>query len=162
MHNKFLLIILILTHPFYSFATTQLSDRLIYEGNIYMLQENPLELYFMRFPELRPSSAWVTNLSRRYVATFEIIQDELYVVKIEALRVDYVNGNYLDNWIDVTVECLNGSEKMKLDWYFGYISFPLLESDYYSDYVMMEIFRGQVEHIHNYTGEQYRNFMRGN
>ena len=67
-----------------------------------MIWEEPMENYFEYFPEKRPQ--WSrTNLWRCYVATFEIIDDELWVIDIK-------NSQN----VSITNECLDGSDRMKI------------------------------------------------
>jgi len=65
-------------------ANWQVPDKLFHNGNEYYLLTNPLENYFAFYPDKRPKSTSIfsPNLSRGYVATFEIIANELFVTDI--------------------------------------------------------------------------------
>jgi hypothetical protein len=78
------LLALFLTIPINSWATAQLPDKLIYEGKTVGIYSEPLEQYFSKD---RPKPIeWMrmtcTALWRGYLATWEIKDDKLYLVKI--------------------------------------------------------------------------------
>jgi hypothetical protein len=64
-------------------ATAQVPDRIEIDGKPYALLVNPLEDYFDRHPERRPSSpARSSSNWRGYVATFAIVNDQLVVANV--------------------------------------------------------------------------------
>jgi len=64
-------------------ATGQAPDYLILHGKRVSLHTNPLEHYFDIHPEKRPTGGLLsTDLWRGYVATFEFLNDRLYVKKV--------------------------------------------------------------------------------
>lgn len=69
-----------------SFATSQVSDRIIYKGDTLRLLTNPLESYFeahnLNFRNLCSIGSRISSCWRGYVAYFEIKEGNLYVVDI--------------------------------------------------------------------------------
>jgi len=109
MNKKHIILIILFIQGIFVFATVQLPDVLIYNGRQYMIWEEPMEYYFNQFPEKRPQ--WrSTNLWRCYIATFEIIQNELWVIDIKD-----------SNNVSIINDVLNGNDRMKIDWYNGII-----------------------------------------
>jgi hypothetical protein len=71
------------------FATAQAPDVLIYNGKIYDLYSNPLEDFYRANKSKRPKFWVAPNVMssgnwRGYVATWEIIDDKLYLTKIDS------------------------------------------------------------------------------
>ena len=119
MVRKYIIFIVFIVQGFYLFATEQESDIIIINGVKYSYIINdpyPMELYFNEFPEKRPPMIW-TSLWRGYIATFEIIENELWVIKIE-------KHNDSHERIDITRESMNGNDKMKIDWFNGILLLP--------------------------------------
>ena len=107
MIKKYIIFLLIFLHGFLLFATVQEPDILLYNGKEYRIWEEPMEYFFKQFPEKRPE--WQrTNLWRCYIATFEIIQDELWVIDIKNSRNE-----------SIIIECLDGRDRMKINGYTG-------------------------------------------
>jgi hypothetical protein len=79
--------LLMLSFSAVTLATAQAPDRLIYNGETYDLFSNPLESRYEK--ENRPSF-WIAPNTRSsgnwrgYVATWEILNDQLYLVKINS------------------------------------------------------------------------------
>lgn len=68
------------------FGTAQYPDKIFYNNKEYSLLTNPLEKYFERNEDKRPKGGVTSSaLWRGYVATFEIIENELFV-KISKLK----------------------------------------------------------------------------
>lgn len=64
--------------------TTQIPDKLIYNGETYSLGAELLEPYFKEYPHLKPEAEiFSTDLWRGYIATFEIKGGELFVAEME-------------------------------------------------------------------------------
>jgi len=65
-------------------ATAQQPDVIMYKGKRYNLNSNPLEFYFKKHPDKRPKTDIInTSLWRGYVATFEVIKDQIYLISVE-------------------------------------------------------------------------------
>jgi hypothetical protein len=113
------------------FATEQIPNIFLYNGNKYQFHEiipvfsrrnapELIEAYFRTFPEKQPEMSG-TSLYRGYVATYEIINDELFVVDILEHKRD---GKYNRIWVSIIKECLNGNDKMKIIWFTGFFILP--------------------------------------
>jgi len=78
--------------------TTQIPDRLLYNGETYYLNEELLERYFRTFPEKKPEiEISMTALWRGYVATFEIKDGELFVAEMNVMAdMDWGKDSILD------------------------------------------------------------------
>ncbi len=87
MRRLFLSILLSMFFASFVFATSQAPDVLIYDGKTYDLYSNPLESFYGK--DWRPAF-WVAPNSvssgnwRGYVATWKIINDKLYLTKIDS------------------------------------------------------------------------------
>jgi hypothetical protein len=142
------------------FATIQIPDILIYNGNEYSLIENPMEIYFNQFPEKRPK--WPhTALWRGYIATFEFIQNELWVIDIKKYEgSEIIDGNYTEKYTSMINECLDGKDRMKIDWFNGLLAL-LIESrhiEYGSTYefsTIIEIENGNFQREVDMNYDQY-------
>ena len=65
-------------------ATGQYPDKIIIEGNEYLIRNNPLEPYFEKYPERKPKTTIMSSaLHRGYVAKFKLKNKKLYLVDIE-------------------------------------------------------------------------------
>ena len=123
MVKKYIIIIMLLVFGFYLFATEQISDRLIYNGRTYSLFEGTMELYFFEYPEKRPQN-FHSALYRGYIATFEIIQNELWVVDIEKYDSEITHNRGTPTYVSFAHECFDGKDRMKVDWFSGLLFLP--------------------------------------
>jgi hypothetical protein len=159
MIKKYIVLLLFMIQGLYLFATAQASDFLIYNGKKFALTVNPMEPYFNKYPEKRPrrsAASW-----RGYVATFEIIHNELWVIDIEKDGSEMINGKYN---VSIIKECLNGKDRMKVDWYNGLLVLPqgkLIEyvhmgyASTYEYYKLIEIENGNYIKEFTLNYEQY-------
>ena len=104
-----------------AFATAQYPDCLIQNDKRYALIENIMEPFFEKFPEKRPPVS-STALWRGYVATFEIIKNELWVVDVQVEAYDKIKEKRI--WESIIKSCLDGKDKMKIDWFTGILVLP--------------------------------------
>ena len=112
-------------------ATPQETDRLIMNGDTLRLQSFPLEEYLesLEIPRdslLGSSGSLRTNNWKGYVATWEIIGDQLYLVEIQRDRNDhkvdlaqifgdkYVDGRVFADWVNMNLYVQSGDS-------FGYV-----------------------------------------
>jgi hypothetical protein len=151
MGKNLFVIVLFLVQGFHLFATEQQPDILIYNGERYNLTIYPMEYYFKNFPEKHPlrlrSSPPPTSLYRGYIATFEIIQNELWVI-------DLKNSNN----VSIINEVLNGLDRMKVDWFNGRLVIPqgsLVIYMTYERYIILQIQNGNFIREININNEQY-------
>jgi hypothetical protein len=137
------------------YATPQESDIIIYNGERYSLFVNPMEEYFYEHPDRYTFEPLITTNWRGYIATFKIIQNEFFVIRID------VNG------ANVTKECLDGLDKMKVNWYSGLLVIPygeLIEyvhlgyASIYEHYKLIEIRNGNFIKEYYLNGNQYKIF----
>ncbi len=145
-----------------AFATAQMPDALIYEGEKYSMFTNPLEIYFRDHPERRPKSdGWCTALWRGYLATFIIENGSLYVKAVEVMA----PGR--EKWKNVTKKIFPKKKKVKADFFSGLLVLPqgdLIEyvhmgyASIYEKYTLIEIEKGEVKKILKFTGEEYMKF----
>ena len=155
----------------YLFATPQIPDTLIYNGREYDIinGHNPMEFYFNKFPEKRPPGQHSTALWRGYIATFEIMENELWVVDIKKFgSIDMTFGRI--NYVSFINQCLNGESKIKIDWFNGLLILPQyrrvelarlrLGDDANEYYIKMEIRNGELISQSIINREQYIEFIR--
>ena len=170
MVKKYLFLILFIFQGLFLFATAQYPDKIIYDGRKYDLIVNPMEIYFNNFPERRPqASLRSTALWRGYIATFEIIQNELWIVdiKIEVRTSDIGAKKFTSKWVSVINECLNGNSRMKVNWYNGLLITPYGEmvnyvhmgyASTYENYFVLEIHNGNLKRELNMNYRQFIEF----
>lgn len=155
MNNKILFGIILIFKSILCYATAQIPDYIRYNGKTYSLFTNPMESYFFEFPDKRPKGQFFTANWRGYVATFEIKQNELYIIRIDS-------GGF-----NVIKECINGLDTTKVDWFNGLLILPYGErikyvhlgyESLYEHYILIEIHNGNVYKEYNLNGEQYELF----
>lgn len=140
------------------FATAQIPDRLIYEGITYYLHNNPLEVYFKKYPKKRPDADLSsTALWRGYIATFELINDQLFLKDIEIQVWSHQEGK--EEWEpnvelkSVLKEVFPNEDAIKIDWCTEVLILPYgklknyVHGGYastYEHYVLLEMKEGQL------------------
>lgn len=153
--------------------TAQKPDVLIYKGKQYALNSNPLEYYFNNYPDKRPKSEIISsNLWRGYIATFEYIEDVLYVVDIQvnATSPDW-DGNDLLTYDTVLKsvfkEVFPGKTRIKVDWYSGILVVPYGKlknyvhmgyASTYSKYLLFATENGNLNEVRNYRHKKFLDF----
>jgi hypothetical protein len=122
MRIKYIFCLFLFIQSINIFAQEQHPDYLIYNGITYEIYENPMEEYFNEFPRKRPNSGYLSsNLWRGYVATFEIINNELWVIDIEVYgELVIIDGRWITGLTSVIRKYLK-TNKMKVDWFNGLI-----------------------------------------
>lgn len=138
------------------FGTAQQPDVLIYEGEEYRLNSNPLEVLFQEKPNLRPESNFVTSTNwRGYQATFVIEDGSLYVRDVTHNRPQKTIVNNL----------FPREPERILNWYSGVLTIPLGEQvDYfhmayatlYENYIMIRIVNGVVQEVANMNLDEFK------
>lgn len=122
--KKLLLMLCLCLFGLTTFATTQQSDLLIYKGKNYRLYSNPLDAYFKAHPDKKPKSSIImTSLWRGYLATFELIDQQLYVIDIEILTADG-DEKPRTGRRSVFQEVFPDQERVKVDWLNDVIASP--------------------------------------
>ena len=102
-------------------GTPQTLDKIIYKGKEYVLLTYPMEIFFEKYPEKRPKNkVQSTGLTRGYVATFEIVDDQLYLKDIEIIVVERSEEKPVSvNWKSVKNEVFPNQDLVKIDWITG-------------------------------------------
>jgi hypothetical protein len=146
------------------YPTAQYPDKIIYNGKEYSLNVNPLESYFARNPERRPKGGISsTALWRGYVATFEIINNELILkdIKIEIFTGSIPNDIKYE-WKSVMDDFVLENSIFKIDWFTGLLVIPngklinYVHMGYgstYENYILLEIKGG------NFIQEKRMNYI---
>ena len=151
------------------FGTSQTPDKIIYKGKEYMLYTNPLESYFEKYPDKRPEGDIMsTSLWRGYVATFEIIDNQLFIkyINIEISTKDE-KGNDKYSWKSVLNEVFPNQELVKIDWMTGLLVLPYGKivnyvhmgyASTYENYILLEIDKGNLKTEKSFDYEKYEEF----
>jgi hypothetical protein len=161
--TTFLILVLLATE---AFATAQAPDVIIYKGKKYDLLSNPMEIYFNQYPEKKPTSGIIsTALWRGYIANFEVINRELFVIDITIMTYDSISRKY--DWISVMDEVFQTSEKVKVDWMTGLLVIPrgrmknyvhMGYASSYSRYTLLEIESGMLKREKKFNRRGYEKF----
>lgn len=163
---KILLSILI---SFFSFAkisaTAQSPDKIYYNNKEYALLTNPLEKYFEKNDDKRPKDGIVSSaLWRGYVATFEIVEDQLFVKDIQIKIWDETSEKTA--WKSVIDEVFPKIEQRKVGWFNGFLTLPYgkqinyVHMGYgstYENYVLIEIEKGKSIKSKELNFKEYEN-----
>jgi hypothetical protein len=150
------------------YATAQFPDKIIYEGLTYDLNVNPLESYFEIFPEKRPRGRITsTALWRGYVATFEIVNNELLLKDIEIEVRTEPFPSFRTEWKSVIDEFLSENSVLKIDWYIGFLIIPNGElinyvhlgyRSTYENYILIGIKKGDFINEYKMDYVEYMRF----
>jgi len=167
---KHLILILIGLFAFMkAYPTSQIPDKIIYNGNEYKLHCNPMEAYFELHPEKRPvNEIMSSNLWRGYVATFEIKDNALYLKDLSIQVSDTTTKDKFDHmWISVVDKVFPNETNIKIDWYTGLLVLPYGEllnyvhmgyGSTYENYILIEINKGNFMKEKDMNYEEYENF----
>lgn len=163
---KIILVILLSVFSFAKvFATAQYPDRIVFNNKEYSLLTNPLEKYFEKNEDKRPKGGVMsTALWRGYVATFEIIENQLYVKDI---KIQIWNEKSDDTeWKSVINEVFPKTEDRKIDWFNGLLTLPYGElinyvhmgyGSTYENYIIIEIEKGKYIKSKDLNFKEYEN-----
>lgn len=143
------------------FATIQISDKLIYNGKEYKLNNFYLESYFERNPDKRPEYR-TTALWRGYVATFEIENDQLFVTNIE-IESDGEDGRIVMKTIFDKI--FPGSKKVKVNWFSGIFLGGFNDKlrryfNEFDNYCLFEIKEGDIIKNKELKEKEYKKFKK--
>lgn len=145
-------------------ASAQIADRLVVGEKIYRIHSNPLESFFNENPELRPRGG-SSAMERGYLATFELIENQLYVIDIQVQEYDVETRSfYLDS---VMHEVFPDEDRVLLSWYSGILIAPQgQEVQYvhwrydtlYEEYSLFQIINGSLREERFYPLLEYEDF----
>jgi hypothetical protein len=169
MTRLLLTIILTLFSGLKVFATAQFPDKIYYNGKEYNLDSNPLEVYFEKNPNKRPKSEVRSSaLWRGYVATFEIIDNQLFLKDIEIQYRDTTSkGSNNYNWKSVLNEVFADQKNIQVDWYTGLLVLPqgkvvnYVHMGYgstYQHYTILEFNKGVLTQEKQFKRKAYEKF----
>lgn len=144
-----------------TYATVQMSDKLIYNGREYRLDNFYLESFFEKYPDKRPEFR-TTALWRGYVATFEIENNQLFVTNIEVER-DGKDGRLAMK--SIFNEIFPNSKKVKVEWFSGiflggYDDKPRRYFYEYDNYCLFEIKEGNIIKSKEFNEKEYKIFKK--
>ncbi len=163
--KKALLLATFLLLSLSAMATAQIPDYIIYKGEKYAMHTNPLEQYFEQFPDKRPEGLQSTALWRGYIATFEIIDDQLCVKDIEVEHYDNETQEY--STLSVLNDIFPDEASRRLDWWSGLMVLPHGEivqyvhmgyASVYSEYLLLQIESGKLTDSRKFDHEEYEKF----
>ena len=143
-------------------GTIQMADKIIYNGKVYLLRGKsvidsfyPMEDYFNKYPDKRPKvEGATTRLWRKYVATYEIKDNQLYLKDIEIL--DDIELKSVLN------EIFPNQELLKIDWLTGLLAIPDGNSNgngVSERYIILEINEGNFMREKQIILNKDENFM---
>jgi hypothetical protein len=148
-------------------GTAQISDLLIYNGNVNPINTNPLEEFFQANPERKPQIGVISSANwRGYQATFEILDGKLFVKDITIETFKKV-GNKTKS-ISVIDEVFPKKDDRFCSFYSGLLILPqgklmsyahLSYASLYEKYLIIGVFSGEVGSIKSFTSEEYTDFQ---
>lgn len=163
--RAFLVILLSLFFGQNAFATAQYPDIIIYNGNEYSLNSNPLELFFEKNPDKRPESEISsTALWRGYIAKFEIKNNQLF---LKDIKIQYIDTTEKELWKSVIEEVFPNKKDIKIEWFTGLLVIPhgklvnYIHMGYaskYENYILLEIDKGNLKKEKTFNGVDYQKF----
>src|SRR5258708_6631795 len=151
------------------FATAQFPDKILYQGEKYNLNSNPLESYFEKYPDKRPKGGvQSTALWRGYVATFEVKDSQLFLKDI-AVEIwdDSAGQSSKTKWKSVMNEVFASQEVVKIDWFTGLLVIPYgklinyVHMGYgsaFENYYLLEFEKGDFKRSKQFDHKNYDRF----
>lgn len=166
--KQYLLIIILFFIVFNVYSTAQYPDKIYFNGKEYSLYSNPLESYFEKNPEKRPKTLIISSaLWRGYVATFEVLNNQLFLKDIEIQVKDTTKKSFDTKWKSVILETFPNQELVKVDWLTGLLVIPqgklknyvhLGYGSTYENYTLLEISLGNLEKEKHFRHAEYIEF----
>ena len=135
-----------------AFATAQRGDVLILDREEHWIQTNPLEAFLEVHPDRRPQSdIFSTSLWRRYVATWEVVDQRLFLTDVAALR-EKTDADHFDTELySVMSDVFPDERRVLATWFTGHVIVPVgdlieyVHLDYastYERYIVLTIKKG--------------------
>src|SRR5215203_741588 len=151
-----------------AFATAQYPDKIYYDGKEYMLHSNPMESYFEKHPEKKPSGGIMSSaLWRGYVATFEIASGELRLRDIQIMVRKEGSESFETEWKSALGDVIPKGQMLKIDWFTGLLVLPYgkivnyVHMGYgstYESYILLEITAGAMGRSKQFSNSEYDKF----
>jgi hypothetical protein len=162
-------LLFLLFNSFNTFATVQQKDILIFEGKSYPLQDYFLEDYFIKNPDKRPKSELQSSsLWRGYVAVFEILNGQLYLIDLK-IKVRYTSttSKFDSKFISAYKQFQSSEKPFKVDWVNNLILIPIGDAKYYEtkigltydSYKLLEFKAGKIIFNKKFNLQKYRLFI---
>jgi hypothetical protein len=150
------------------FATAQAPDKIIYNGKEYKLHTNPMDAYFLKFPDKKPNTGIISSgLWRGYIATFEIADNALYLKDIEKLQKVEGAEKFETEMKSFFSDIVPAGKKLKVDWFTGILVLPYgkvvnyIHMGYastYENYILLEIESGDFKKSKEFNAQEYAKF----
>ncbi len=136
--NKITLLFFLILLPANVLATIQAPDELTYKGETKPMLTNPLEQYFETHP--RPEgvfNALCSAIWRGYIATWEIKENNLYLVNLK-------EGGCEANAPEIPLSKIfrNQQSPVKASWYSGVLKIPIRNGSIYEKELILTIENG--------------------
>ncbi len=176
MRLRFLVLSTLLFFTSAALATAQRPDRIVYDGQTYALQTNPLNQYFQANPDRHPFEAGdkdrmvtSTALWRGYVATFALENDLLVLRDFEVLQSTGDPKDFDAELVSQIDQYFATPDSRVLDWYSGIMVIPQGEmvhyvhmgySSMYESYLMLRIENGRIKEIATFNADEFLDFKR--
>ncbi len=176
MRLRFLVLSTLLFFTSAALATAQRPDRIVYDGQTYALQTNPLNQYFQANPDRHPFEAGdkdrmvtSTALWRGYVATFALENDLLVLRDFEVLQSTGDPKDFDAELVSQIDQYFATPDSRVLDWYSGIMVIPQGEmvhyvhmgySSVYESYLMLRIENGRIKEIATFNADEFLDFKR--
>jgi hypothetical protein len=166
---KSLLAILLISFSSHtSLATAQFPDKIFYKGVEYSLDSNPMEDFFKKNPDKKPRRGIIsTALWRGYIATFEIVDNQLFLRDI-SIEVEIQGSKEFDTkWESVMNEIFPGEKNVKVEWFTGLLVLPYGKminyvhmgyASTFENYILLEISDGYLKKEKQYKHTEYEEF----
>ncbi len=172
--KKLLIIIFLFVISFINicslYAAAQYSDNLHYKNEEYSLNTYPLEEYFIKYPKKRPKTGDLSEaLSRRYIATYKIIEKKLHVINIEVLGHEETIVNNETNQetilVSVMTQVFPGKKELFVNMFNGLLVLPkgkitnsMGSGLKYEKYVLLQIEKGVLTKGKSFNYEEFEKF----
>ncbi|WP_204346652.1 hypothetical protein [Psychroserpens algicola] len=166
---RLLLILIFGLYTISSTATVQEKDMIIYDGEIYELQNFYLEQYFEIYPSKRPKNGISSsNLWRGYLAVFTISNDHLHLIDLLIQIHDKDPSKlFATKWESVFDEFSPECDEFLIFWIKDLILLPQGEVvDYqpgfgvsFSDYELLEFSNGELIDSDKFSLDFYKMYF---
>lgn len=142
----------------------QIHDTLIFNGKAYPITDYMMERFFQEHPSKKPNLEISSSvLDRGYIATYEIIDKQLFVVDIQIKK----RPLRATSWKSVMNEVFPNSSRKKISWKTGFLSLPYgkLLNAYtvpltYNNTIITQVRRGNIKEIRDYQNKELNEFKK--